>query len=177
MKETTTHWNYTSTMDDECIPSLHDAVVTNIQAVNGELVLSIPNGFKLLPWDPKNPYDEFHMTRASQVVFSQLLFAPEESVNLEVFREYWLRPLRRSPCVKPLFAVCRFPSFAKQTEKINSGKWTLWFTSQFPSSDMCPMFECCIHTGRRMHRCYLTVEGCKQILFRWNEIDPAPERL
>ena len=170
-------WRYNATSKAEYIPSLHDAVATKIELTGGDLILSFPDGFKLLPGDPNNPYDEAHQTKVAQLVFSKLQFlppeyAPEESVLLEVFHDHYLHPIRlfRS---KRLFTTCRYPSVAELTKNVNRGKWTLEFVFQLSCFDTASMFECYLHTKRSIRRCYLTV-NCKQLCFRWNEVAESP---
>ena len=48
-------WNFTSSSDNAYYPVLHDCIAEKMELADGELRLSFPGGFKLLPDDPMNP--------------------------------------------------------------------------------------------------------------------------
>ena len=178
------NWNFTSSSDNAYYPVLHDCIAEKMELADGELRLSFPGGFKLLPDDPMNPYDEPHMTGPSELVFS-LLYEDEDydpavlnQISLEVFHEHYLIPHVLYPphrMRRPLFTTCVRPSFAKMAEKINSGEWKLWFISKYTLYDIGYLYECVLLTKHRTHRCYFSVE-CNKVRFYWNEVKETHER-
>lgn len=164
-------WKFVSTPEDGVSPSLHDCYVTRMELVGRELCLFIPDGFKLMPEDPLNPYDEPHMTGASQVVYS-LLGDPENAVTLEVFRSFYLHPIRLFHSAQLCTTVSRF-GLKKLMKQINRGKWRLEFVSKYTHYSIGYLYECCVHTKNHMYRCYLTVD-CRQTRFCWNEVLKEP---
>ena len=172
-------WKYSSSYDDEYFPSLHDARAEKLELEGDELRLFFPDGFKLLPGDPLNPYDDPRQTGPSQVVFS-LLHSPDgnsdydDFIFLELFHDHWFRPRRLFRGTDPFFTACSRPKVGKLTEKLNSGSWKLEFVSKFDHYDVGYLYECYIHTKRRLlYRCYLTVD-CRKVRFYWNEVSEEP---
>ena len=171
-------WKYCSSSDDEYVPSLHDAYAEKLELEGDELRLFFPDGFKLIPGDPLNPYDDPRQTGPSKVVFSLRLFPDgkfgyDDVIFLEFFHDHWLRPIRLFRKDGPFFITCSRPKVEKLAEKLNSGAWRLEFVSKFTHYDIGYLYECYIHTKRRVYRCYLTVD-CRKVRFCWNEVSEEP---
>ena len=164
-------WKFVSTAEDGVSPSLHDCYVTRMELVGRELCLFIPDGFKLMPDDPLNPYDAPHMTGPSQVIYS-LSYDPEDAVTLERFHNIYLHPIRLFHSAQLCTTVSR-PPLRKLMEQINRGTWRLEFVSKFTHYDVGYLYECYIHTEKKTYRCYFTLD-CRQTRFCWNEVEAEP---
>ena len=130
-KLTSDGWRFAAAENDEFVPILHDCTATKIEIEGRELRLFFPDGFRLLPNDPHNPYDTPLPTKAGLLVFTLYfepddLIKPEDMIRIEVYHDHWLRPYRLFRRNLPLFTVRKEPTLAELTEKMNSGKWTLF---------------------------------------------------
>lgn len=164
-------WKYSSTAEDGHSPSLHDCYVTRMELAGKELRLFIPDGFRLMPEDPLNPFDEPHMTGSSQVVYT-LLGDPEDAVTLELFHDIYLHPIRLFHGAQLCTTVSRL-GLKKLMERINSGTWQLEFVSKYTDSDVGYLYGCCIHTNRKIFDCYFKID-CRQTRFCWNAVEEEP---
>ena len=174
-------WAFTASPNDEYPPILHDSVATRMEIEGRELRLFFPEGFRLLPNDPRNPYDTPLPTKAGWMVFTLDFdpgdgFARDELIRLEVFHDHYLPSIRRYRPSDPLFTTCAFVNVDKMIGKINSGKWKLEFYDEFKHY-IGYMYGCALYTSRTMRRycrCYFSVE-CRAIRYYWNEVSDKPE--
>lgn len=163
MKE---NWKYTAATGEAYTPYLHDCVATKINVDGSEMTLDLPDGFWLLPDDPRNPWDEVHKTGPAQIVVSLGYPMPSNELDDAIFAELFHR---RRLCRGVAWTTCTYPAVEKLIEKVNSGKWDLEFVWKYPTYDRGWLVEGYFHTGRKTRKCYLTVDF-RQIRFFWNEI-------
>ena len=159
-------WKYHAEDGEEWIPYLHDCVAEEIRQNGSELTLVLPDGFWLLDDDPRNPYGEIRKTGPAEVVVSLGYPRPQEDVDdavtLELFRYH--RLFRGVG-----FTTCTYPKSADLIEKVNRGKWKIEFVSKYQHYSRGYLIDCCVHAGRRMHKCYASVE-CRGTQFFWDEV-------
>ena len=180
-KLTTDGWRFTASENDNYVPILHDCIATRIEIAGRELRLFFPEGFRLLPNDPHNPYDTPLPTKAGLLVFTLFfepdeLFQPDDMVRMEVFHDYWLRPYRLFRRSLPLFTVRKKPTLARLTEKINSRKWKLEFYDKYKHYEMGYLYEGVLYeTTRRYHEFRFEID-CRDARYYWNDVSDEPER-
>ena len=180
-KLTTDGWRFTASEKDNYVPNLHDCIATRIEIAGRELRLFFPEGFRLLPNDPHNPYDTPLPTKAGLLVFTLFfepdeLFQPDDMVRMEVFHDYWLRPYRLFRRSLPLFTVRKKPTLARLTEKINSRKWKLEFYDKYKHCEMGYLYEGVLYeTTRRYHEFRFEID-CRDARYYWNDVSDKPER-
>ena len=180
-KLTTDGWRFTASENDNYVPILHDCIATRIEIAGRELRLFFPEGFRLLPNDPHNPYDTPLPTKAGLLVFTLFfepdeLFQPDDMVRMEVFHDHWLHPYRLFRRDLPLFTVSKKPTLTEMAERINSGKWKLAFNDKYKHYEMGYMYECILYVStRRYRRCRLEID-CRDARYYWNDVSDEPER-
>ncbi len=160
-------WAFSAETGEAYIPYLHDCIATEIRQNGSELSLFFPDGFWLLPDDPKNPYgDTLHRTGPSAAVVSmgypKAEADAEKAVRAELFHQHCF-------CRGIGFTTVSFPKINTLIQKINTGRWSLEFVEKYPCYGRGYVVLCYFRTGKDMRQCYLNLD-CRKIRFYWNEV-------
>ena len=148
--------------DDEQL-SLHDCVADKITYKNGVLSFYLPDGFKVMPNHPENPFDDMARTDAAKVDF--LFRFPDidklENISVQVFK----RSLFKRTYVE-------YWTAQKLVDAVNREKCTFEFIFPYKSYDQ-QMYHCALHFKKKPYYldCQLYIPGTEAV-YRWNELRP-----
>lgn len=159
-------WKFHSVLDtkfpDEgLVPTLHDCVAEDLRVEDGKLIFDFPGGFRLLPQDEKNPYNQVCGTSASRVSMELFSHSPEDDLIITLFKS------PRLFCPRGFMAARKIAADTL-IKKIHSKKWKLEFLSKYTRS-LSAMYHCVIYTRRSHMECWIEIDYTK-IHYYWNEV-------
>ncbi|MCI7135764.1 MAG: hypothetical protein SPI09_03940 [Candidatus Limivicinus sp.] len=159
-------WKFHSVLDTKFpeeghVPTLHDCVAEDLHVEDGKLIFDFPGGFRLLPQDEKNPYNQVCGTSASRVSMELFSHSPEDDLTICL--------LKRHRFFSGFgFTAAKEINVNTLIKKIHSKKWKLEFLCKYTQS-LSAMYHCIIYTKRSHMDCWIEIDYTR-IDYYWNEV-------
>ena len=149
--------------EEGTVPYLDDCSAEDLRVEDGKLIFDFPDGFWLLPWDERNPFDEVHRSSASRVTMELSTHSPEDDLFIQLFKRH------------RFFRGCGFETVTcidanTLIENIHGKKWRLEFIERYtnPINPRTAMYYCAIRSKKYME-CWIKMDYT-QIDYYWDEV-------